>query len=196
MTAQAADSALLHGEHFLVCGVNGSELVTPSQWGLKPEMPSTASYRGWMAEYQINDRIELANLYAFHDGGLPVKNRKPNGPVINGIAPQEPDARGLVIGFNCLYKGLALPIAFTGGLLLGAGLVRGLLTNVGFWKFEKVYELIFEQGRLLSSADKSEVASTVRDKYLVNGPLGRPILSKESEVSALINQFFSLQYPI
>lgn len=199
MTAQATDAVLLHGERFLICGVNGSELADPSQWGLKPEMPSTACYRGWVAEYRIDDRIELANLYVFHDAGLPVKNRKPNGPVINGIAPQEPDASGSAIGFNCLYKDLGLPIQFTGGLLLGTGFVRGLMVNMGFhpfWKFEKVHELMFEQGRVLSCVDKSEVASTVREKHLVNGLPGRPDLSRESEVAAWIDQSFSLQYVI
>lgn len=199
MTAQAADSARLREERFLVCGVNGSELVAPSQWGLKPEMPSTACYRGWMAEYQIDDRIELADLYVFHDAGLPVKNRKPNGPVINGVSPQEPDATGSAIGFNCLYRGLALPIAFTGGILLGAGFVRGLLVNMGFhpfWKFEKVHELIFEQGKLLSCVDKSDVASALREKHLVNGFLGRPDLSRGDKVMAWIEQSFSLRYEI
>lgn len=199
MTAQAADSALFKNESFLVCGANGPELVVPSQFGLKPEMPSTACYRGWMANYLIADHIELADLYVFHDAGLPAKNRKPNGPIINGVSPQEPDSPGSALGFNCLYRGLNFPLLFTGGLLLGRGIVRGLLVNMGFhpfWKFEEVHELIFEQGALLVATDKSEVARTIREKHLVKGILGRPDLSRESEVTEWIEQSFSLRYSI
>jgi hypothetical protein len=197
VTTQVTDSALFQGDRFLVCGANGTELVEPSQFGLKPAMPSTACYRGWMAEYLlIGQQLQLADLYVFHDAGLPINNRKPNGPVINGVSPQDPKTP---LGFNCLYKGLDLPLLFTGGLLLGKDLIRDLLGNTGFhafWKFEEVHELIFQQGQLTKAVDKSDIARTVRAQHLVKGFLGRPDLSREKEVAEWIEGSFSLRYEI
>lgn len=194
MTAQAADSALFKGRQFLVCGANGPALLEPERFGLKPEMPSTACYRGWMAEFSIEHQILLADLYVFHDAGLPAKNKRPNGPIINGVSPEDPKSP---LGFNCVYRGLNLPLPFTGGLLLGTGLVRGLLVNMGFhafWKFEEVHELVFRQGQLVSAADKSELARTVRERNLVEGFLGRPDLDRSKEVADWIESSFSLRY--
>jgi hypothetical protein len=149
-----------------------------------------------MAEYAIDDKLSLADLYVFHDAGLPAKNRRPNGPVINGVLPQEPESP---LGFNCLYKSLNLPLSFTGGLLLGKGLIRALLVNMGFhafWKFEEVHEVIFQSGQLVSAIDKSNIAKTIREEHLVSGFLGRPDVSKEKEVAEWIERSFSLRYDI
>ncbi len=196
MTLQAADSALFQSKQFLLCGVNGTKLIEPTLLGLKPEMTSTACYRGWLAEYSIGDQIQLADLYVFHDAGIPARNRKPNGPVINGVSPQEPNSP---LDFNCLYKGLNLPLSYTGGLLLGKDLVRDLLANMGFhtfWKFEEVYELIFQNGQLLSAVDKSQIAREIREQHLVKGFLGHPDIRREKKVLEWIKQSFSLRYQI
>ncbi|MES2583199.1 MAG: hypothetical protein V4627_10825 [Pseudomonadota bacterium] len=194
MTTQATDSATFRGKKYLVCGVDGPELVVPTEFGLKPEMPSTACYRGWMAEYSIDKSLTLSDLYVFHDAGLPVKNRTPNGPKINGVEPQEPNS---YLGFNCLYKNLNVPLTFTGGMLLSNGFIRELGANMGFhpfWKFEELHELTFEHGSLISAADKSVVAKTVREQYLVKGFLGRPDVSDEKAVREWIERSFSLHY--
>lgn len=196
MTMQAADSALFQGKQFLVCGTNGPKLVEPSLMGLNPAMASTASYRGWTADYFIDDHIQLKDLYVFHDAGHPIKNRNANGPIINGVSPQDLDS---YLGFNCHYKDLNLPISFTGGLLLGKDLIRSLLANMGyhpFWKFEEVHELIFQEGKLLSAIDKSQIANTIRQQHLVKGVFRHQSVSTEQEVSEWIAQSFSLKYQI
>jgi hypothetical protein len=195
MTAQASDQVTYANEQFLLCGVNGPELFDPAAFGLKPAMPSTACYRGWMANYEVIDQLLLADLYVYHDAGLPAKNRRPNGPTIAGVQPVDPNSP---IGFNCLYRGLHLPIVFTGGLLLGRSLVRGLARNMGFhtfWKYEKVVELIFADGRLEVAADKSKVAAKVRTDHVVQGLLG-PDITDDQAVRSWIEQSFSLKYTL
>lgn len=195
MTAQIPDLVHFRDQEFVLCGVNGGPLLEPEQFGLNPASPCTACYRGWCAEYQVAEGIQVHKLYVFHDAGLPVKNRRPNGPDINGVAAQKPKSR--LSFFNCLYENLNLPLAFTGGLLIAADRAPGLYRNMGFPKFylfEKVYELSFENGQLLSAVDKSEVAAKIRTQHLKSGILGFPQVDDDAAVQAWIAESFSLQY--
>jgi hypothetical protein len=193
MTAQLADEVRFRDHKFIICGINGSELFVPGDYGLNPTMASTACYRGWMSEYAVSEQLILKNLFVLHDAGLPVKNRKPNGPTIRGVEPIAPKSS---LGFNCLYKGLDMPLSFTGGILLGRGGHQNLMRNMGFsqfWKFEQVYELIFQEGTLLNSTNKSELASAIREKHIVQGIIG-PTLSDEASVTAWVEASFSRHY--
>jgi hypothetical protein len=70
------------------------------------------------------------------------------------------------------------------------------MRNVGFpqfWKFEQVYELIFQEGPLLNATNKSELASAIREKHIVQGIIG-PNLSDEASVKAWVEASFFLHY--
>ncbi len=149
-----------------------------------------------MAEFSVEENLKLKDLYVFHDAGLPVKNKRPNGPTINSILPIEPNSW---CGFNCLYKNLNLPLQFTGGFLLGDGLIKQSGVNMGyhpFWNYESVVELIFENGMLKCAEDKSSVALAVREKYLVSGILGHKKIVDDVAVARWIEQSFSLNYSL
>jgi hypothetical protein len=60
------------------------------------------------------------------------------------------------------------------------------MRNMGFpqfWKFEQIYELIFQEGTLLNASNKSELASAIREKHIVQGVIG-PELSHAASVKA------------
>lgn len=196
MTTQISDRVDFEGTKFTLCGCNGSELFDPTAYKLTPAAPSTACYRGWTAEFSVQQNLQLKDLHVFHEAGLPAKNKHANGPAINSILPIEPNSW---CGFNCLYKDLNLPIQFTGGLLLGDGFIKQSGVNMGyhpFWKYESVFELIFENGNLKCAEDKSTVALAVREKHLVSGILGHKKIVDDAAVARWIEQSFSLNYSL
>jgi hypothetical protein len=147
-----------------------------------------------MANYSVSDQLVLADLHVFHDAGHPSKNRRPNGPVIAGVAPETSESW---VGFNCFYRNLNIQLPFTGGLVLGRSLVRDLIVNMGyhpFWKFEEVYELTFQDGELLAAANRSDVGATIRERHLVEGVMKRPDLTDDAAVRDWIARAFSLSY--
>jgi hypothetical protein len=56
-----------------------------------------------------------------------------------------------------IYRDLDQPVSFTGGLLLGSGLRLGDPISIMPlpWNYERVLELLFEQGRLVDAFDRS-----------------------------------------
>ena len=195
MTAQVTDTVEFQGEEYTLCRYSGDILFAPEEYGLNPSSPSTACHLGWIANYEISDRLFLKDLFVFHDAGLPIKNRRPNGPRISGILPKEPDSLSFV-RFNCFYEGLNIPISFTGGILITQDL--SLLLPFGgwplFWQYEIVYELSFLDGHLERIAEKSEIAQIIREKYLVKGLLGHPTLTRDAEVQRWLDSSFSHHY--
>jgi hypothetical protein len=147
-----------------------------------------------MGEFVVLDSLVLNNLFVFHDAGLPVKNKRPNGPPINTIEPCKPKS---LLGFNCAYTDVAIPVPFTGGLLIAEGYTHKSFFNMGypqFWQFEFVLELMFEKGMLQSAEDQSEVAKIIRERHLVPRLLGREMLSDDASVKKWIEDSFSLNY--
>lgn len=194
MTTQISDGVIYGGRKFVLCGCNGPELFDPAQYDLVPAAPSTACYRGWMADFSVNEILVLKDLFVFHDAGMPVLNRRPNGPLINSIAPIEPNSW---CGFNCLYQDVNLSSSFTGGLLIADGFIKQSGVGMGFhkfWKFETVLELIFENGYLRNVADRSQVAQTIRQNHLVTDILGHKNVNDDQAVAKWIEQSFSLNY--
>ncbi|WP_426341355.1 hypothetical protein ACN9MZ_06220 [Pseudoduganella sp. S-14] len=194
MTTQVADGVIYDGRKFVLCGRNGPELFDPTIYGLVPAAPSTACYRGWMADFAVNDFLMLKDLFIFHDAGLPVLNRSPNGPLVNSIAPVDPNSW---CGFNCLYQDVNLTTPFTGGLLIADGFIKQGGVNMGFhrfWEYEIVLELIFESGHLQSVEDKSAVARTVRQNHLGTDILGHKNITDDTATKDWIEHSFSLNY--
>ena len=66
-----------------------------------------------------------------------------------------------------VYDALRQPVEFSGGLLLGADFIRALYVHMGFqraWKYENVYEVTFERGRLVEERDRSHEMASFREK--------------------------------
>ena len=84
------------------------------------------------------------------------------GPKINGIKPVSRERQHR---FNNCYMGLNYPLEYTGGLLLAYGFIREFYVHMGFqkpWTYERVLELIFEEGMLSRELDLSGRMAEVR----------------------------------
>lgn len=161
MTAQFPDTLEFKGKSYVVAAIQGEGLFDPYSFGLHPIPSITACWRGYVCSYIIDQgQLKL--------GELSVSLEKSSEPVkieINGISPSPPSQE--VELFNTRFKQLGLAIPFSGGILAADGFIRELYVHMGFqpaWKYQEVFELIFEKGMLQYSADVSRSIKTVRDK--------------------------------
>ncbi|MBL8509450.1 hypothetical protein [Chitinimonas sp. JJ19] len=169
MTTQASDAIAYLGETFQIAEAAGTGLFDPSTHGLRPVMSSTACYRGFVCRYAVEaSRLTLDGLLANHSSdGPPVASRYASGPAINGIASKQTDPRSWERLFNSCYEGLALPLQFTGAMLVGKDYSPSVPVRMGYtpaWKYLQVYELAFVSGTLTAVRDISEIMASVRDK--------------------------------
>lgn len=187
MTAQAPDSVSYDGTDYVIAGINGGPLFDPGDHGLHTVMTSTANWRGYVAHYVVRDgRFLLSRLT---DVGLP--------PDADGATPVPPDLNGAPASggdHSYEYADVDLPVAFSGGLLLGADFRTDLYTHMGFhpaWKFERVLELILERGTLQRAADRSAEIAVVRQEIVAGG---REDPDGGRDVTRWIARTFELDY--
>lgn len=193
MTAQISDIVVWQGEEYGLCGANGEGLFDPTSVGLNPVGMCTACWRGYVCHYRVADERLLLGTLAVSHGDAESGEMVP-GPAVHGIEPVE--GEGWMDFFNCVYEGLDLPVAYTGGLLLGSGFIEELYVHMGFhpaWKFEKATELIFADGRIEEARDLTARMAEVREK-LADGPLQPGSETGPDELRKWIESTFNLYY--
>lgn len=188
MTSQIPDVVVLEGvEHELVA-VDGTGLFQPYDHGLRPVGTSTANHRGYQARYAVRDARLL--LDSVVDVGLEAARQGApldELPRIAGIAPTED-------GWGLSYLGLDLPVEFTGGLLVAEGFLPEHYVHMGFhpaWKYERVHELIVEDGQVLRQVDRSEQMAEIRED-IVTGERADP--DATGDVVTWIRRTFERDY--
>ncbi|MDR2240046.1 MAG: hypothetical protein LBE33_06335 [Zoogloeaceae bacterium] len=182
MTAQIDDFFRYRKRKYAVAGISEGELFDPAWLGLSPVGSCSACWRGYQAVFAISgSRLMLDTL--------DVELREPDqGPPINGVQP-DGSCRAW---FNNHYKRLNYPLQYTGGLLLAAGFIRDLYEHMGFhpaWKYEKVVELVFDDGILIDESDRSEQIAAIRQKGTTSEPM-----SDENGIVAFIERAFDRSY--
>lgn len=164
MTQQWPDQVVFEGVSCdLVCWAGG-ELFDPRAHGLNPGEWCTALNRGWRAHYRVGERLFIDELLLHHEtpGFTAKQHDRMRGPPINGVHAQA-YPRG---GGNSHYLGLALPIAFGGGLLIGDGdaIERFQRGSPPAWAYLRLRELVFVDGALIEAVDHSAIAAGLRDR--------------------------------
>jgi hypothetical protein len=166
MTAQINDIFRYEGTAYAVAGISEGELFNPATFGMRPAMASTACWRGYQAVFALRDaELVLADLHVnlLQEGeGF----RRKAGPAINGVPPTDIEEKSHF--FNNHYEGLNLPLDYSGGLLLADGFIRELYVHMGFhpaWKYERVIELVFANGRLSNEFDRSAKMAEIRQLF-------------------------------
>jgi hypothetical protein len=145
VTGQIPDFVELGVARYELAGVEGGPLFDPGAHGVEPDLISSACWRGCVCWYRIKaDRMLLrkVGLGEPSAGGRELLA----GIEVRGAAPTR---MGTEVGEGWGVDGLAVPIAFTGGLLLGRGFVRETYVHMGFpaaWQYERVVELLLEGG--------------------------------------------------
>lgn len=90
--------------------------------------------------------------------------------------------------------GLAIPIPFTGGMLLGQGFIDRLYVHMGFhpaWKYTRVVELRLDGGRLVDQCDRSAEMAELR-RRIEAGEVPDPLRSRADWIQAS----FTLDYAL
>lgn len=189
MTAQFNDLFRYQEKDFSIAGISAGPLFNPADFGLFPIPASTACWRGYVATFTIFESYLVLDT-------LSVNLQEKQAPTINGILPSEP-TRGLRL-FNNLYTGLKYHIHYTGGLMLGHDFIRELYVHMGFhpaWKYKEVFELTFENGRLVSELDRSAWAAQQRRDFLESSRDDQPDrMSTKKEISDFVERAFDRTY--
>lgn len=193
MTAQESDIFILNDKEYDISGVNGNELFIPGKYGLMPVSIMTCNWRGYVATYALLDDILVLKSFSVN---LKEDNTfdKTADPLINEHVPEKDHIYDDI--YSYFYENLNLPINFTGGILACQGFIPELYVHMGFhpaWKFEKVIELLFDNGKLTERHDVSKKMKVFRDEMIKKGL--RPDY-REIDLSEWINSCFQLDYQL
>lgn len=177
MTAQIADTLVLHGREYSIVAIEEEWPFSPRAHGFEPVPLHTACWRGFYCRYEvIADELLLDTLTIGLGDASPPRWR--------AIEPR----RG---GDDPVweYAKAGLPIACTGGMIAAAGFLPAYYVHLGFqapYAYETVLELRFAGGRLLDAADRSPAMAGVR-----------AALDSRSrdEIAGLVDAAFSGCYP-
>src|SRR5690606_3855616 len=165
MTAQVSDSVVYKDQEYSLVAFSDGEPFDPSVHGYRPEMASTACYRGYLAGYEVTDgALFLGSLRISHqDSDLPEsQNKRP--PPLNGV---EAELSETSYAGKWSFQNIGLPLAYSGGLVVAKGFISSLYVHMGFhpaWKYEEVHELIFERGKLISACELSSKVAEIRER--------------------------------
>lgn len=157
MTAQITDTVWHNGTIYSLMKEEGEGFFDPKDHGLLPASLSASSERGWWADYGILDgQLRLEVLQIHTDG---------NYPAVNGKMPQSTAEGSSLYEAHRTYRGLALPLQFTGRLALAKDPERSwYIPGSGMcpWGYRTVKILTFENGILQDEEDQSSIAASVR----------------------------------
>lgn len=171
MTAQTNDTVTYDDECYAIAGIHGEGLFNPASLGLEPRASCTACWRGFISHYEVKaGQLMLVKLLISRGGLTPPPtifgtdpDPVPEFPSLAGKRPTR-EERKLISrvvraqSWELIYRNIDQSIAYTGGLLLGVDFIDEMYVHMGFhpaYKYRRVLELIFDQGRLMEETDLS-----------------------------------------
>jgi len=164
MTAQIGDRFQYNEEEYTVIALDKEVDFHPKDYGLNPYCFSTACRRGFWCEYLISaDGFFLENLT--------VASLDKKYPPINGVFPNMKNENLLdKRSFDDLcerYENIHMRINYTGRIVLGHGFIKNYYIHMGFqrvWAYEKVIEIVLDNGMIKEVKDHSDYVRKIRDK--------------------------------
>lgn len=145
MSQQVIDPFIWEGDEWTFLGAdNVYDLFNPEEFGLKPEAPHTACWKGFVVTFET----ESSELYLKE---LLVNTEDDVYPDINGIK-----AIYDKMSFHA-YKDLDIKLNYSGTIIVGREFKEEFIGRAfaGPHSYAKTYELVFEEGILLDSKDTS-----------------------------------------
>ena len=182
------------GKTWSLVGIDGVGLFDPTALGIQPRMLHTAAWRGYICTYKVeDDELRLERLEIGFDPETHERSVADDPPVIGDARPTRQGS-----GYVWLYDGADQPVPFSGGLRIGHGFIRELYVHMGFapaWKFEEVYELRFEDGRLTAAEDQSAQMQEEREREQAGtADLAPPRSSGVERIAEWIRRTFDRSY--
>lgn len=154
MTTQATDSIIFNNNKYSILKTSGKLPHEPIDFGLKLKALTSANWRGHTRTYLVkNKELFFEELTANERTGASIP--------INGILPT--DNKGV---FH--YQNLNMHAKYSGSILIAHSLAKGYPIhemNYDPFMFETVFELEFNEGKLINSADLSSKFETTRQLY-------------------------------
>ena len=171
MTAQIGDIYEHEGAKYSCVAEIGESYFDPRKYGFEPTQCSSACWRGFYCEYEINDsKLKLQTLHIY--------DKNDNYPELNGVSiiPIEYETDELYNGTDWIqvkvpydgfqtYNNLNLVIEFTGKILLASGFIDEYYVHMGFqepYGFETLLSVEFEHGMVKEIVDHGETARLLR----------------------------------
>jgi hypothetical protein len=173
------------GKTYDLVSMNGTRLFDPAGHGVKSSGICRA-WRGIVCIYAVHDRHLLLDALVFNLDG--------SAPPLFGVTPKPHE--GWTSYFNAIYDGLAHPLPYSGGLLLGADDVDELCIPLTFHfaaSYREIRELQFCRGELTEEGDRCEQLANLR-RDLNSRLLDPSTAADRTKVERLTARCFSLEY--
>lgn len=132
-------------EYVFIAADNVYELFDPKKYGLVPESPHSACWKGFIICFSVrNDQLYIDRL--------DIKCKDDQYPLINGVNAR----RNLIYKkFFHSYNKLRMPVKYTGKITIGRKLDEYYKERefIGPYAYNQTYELEFQKGVLISAID-------------------------------------------
>lgn len=166
MSGQINDILKFGESEFSIIKLSQRINLNLSKYGIVPEDISSDCWRGYWCVYNISDNtLFLEDLY--------VHSKDDFYPEIEGISPVSQEKH---FGKYYLYKGLHINCNYTGKILGGNKFLREYYIHTWFqhpWAYQKLLELVFEDGILIETIDQSQLADSIRERIKSDAELYR-----------------------
>ncbi len=197
MTSQISDLFMYQDREYDLAGISEGEVFVPESVGISPIGYSTCCYRGYQAVFAVHDGrliLKALNASLYTDG--PDRPEPLVGPSIEGVEPRQDEEDSL---FNNIYENVNYPLPYTGGVLIARSFISKLYEHMGFhppWKYRTVWELIFEDGRLVKATDCSKRMKEARKRIQDRGEDSISVIGEDqtNAIYAWIEQSFDRTY--
>lgn len=204
MTAQMHDLFLIGDEIFSIVGLKGDHFFEPRQnVGVMAMGNCSACWRGYRGTFATDENTHLVLRHLQIDPAIhpqiPIADDialVEGIPILQGVHPKKLDDLFESCCGQYYYENLNLPLPYSGGVLIAQGFIRELYVHMGFhpaWKYETVYELIFDKGGLEEERNVSAAMAQIRQR-LSETPLRPDYTADEDEIKRWIDGSFRLDY--
>lgn len=154
MTSQRTDAFLYKGDRYSLIGITDGDLADPEQFGMQPEMISTACYRGFYCTYELTEEALVLRE-------MTLREKDGNYLPIGGVEPEKEE-------YQATYHNLNEVIPFTGKIRLGKDFIREFYVHMGYQKpsaFKTVLDITLGDGRVIEINDRSREMEEKRGEF-------------------------------
>ena len=157
MTIQVGHLYRYDNNDYSIVSSTNPVLFDHKECGVVPFPRCTACHRGyWCCYATVDSQFVLADLF--------INTQDDTYPSICGITATVEDDRVKYMGHH-IYRGLHIPIDYTGKLLIGRNAIPTYYVDGLFnvpWAYKDLKELVFENGMLIDVIEQSDTAKDIR----------------------------------
>lgn len=168
----AKDTIISENMPFLILKCEKKEIFDPNHLGISPIWSDDINF-GYSCIYEIKEyQLYLKNLILTSDRVY---------PIIGGVEPKLLSSENGVETVE--YDEIMVPVKFTGAVIIGGTFLKsyGAEDEMPCYSYKTVRELIFQEGKVVTSIDHSKAMLRIRK----NLDLGLRDLNKKRDVNCI-----------